>query len=142
MPNQIRRAMALGVALTATLTVTLMVALTMALATAAAGEDGERVRRWHWQEPSPTPVSIADPGPYPVYAGLYGIEGWAKIGFQIGPKGEVWGFLILASSPAGVFEANCLDLVKTLRYRPQFRSDKSYPMSRSWSYTCKYQLAR
>lgn len=125
----------------ATIALAILAAAGLAASAAGAAEQ-ERIRRWHWRDPSPKPITPVDPAPYPLYAQLFGIEGWTKVGFQIDSNGEVWGFLIHASAPAGVFEAACLDVVKTLRYEPQYRSDKTYPVSRSWTYTCNYKFAR
>lgn len=91
-----------------------------------------------WADAAPKPSFKGDPGGYPIYAQMFNLEGSATIGFAIDKHGRMKHFLVLASAPSGVFEAACLDYVRTFVYAPQMKSGS--PSVRKWSYTCRYKL--
>ena len=123
------------------------VATALAACTAMAGAaepPSNDVETWRdkgseWDEPAPKPGYKGDPGRYPIYAQIFGLEGSATVGFVIDKHGRMKHILVLASAPAGVFEAACLDYVRTFRYGAQLKS--GIPTVRKWSYTCRYKLA-
>ena len=93
-----------------------------------------------WAEPSPKTVSRGPVGAYPVFAELMGLTGSTTVIFWINPKGDVTRPLIHSSEPAGIFEASCLDYIRTFKYAPQVRADSTTPRTRRWSYKCNFKL--
>jgi outer membrane biosynthesis protein TonB len=91
-----------------------------------------------WNEPEPKPTERGNPGAYPLYAQLFGLEGFTTIGFVIERDGSQSGHTLLRSQPAGIFEASCLDYLATFKYAPQ--SQGTRVKERRWSYTCRYKL--
>ncbi len=93
-----------------------------------------------WADPLPKPISHADMGGYPVFAELLEISGSATIIFLIDAEGNVQRPLIQSSQPAGIFESACLDFVRSFKYAPQTRAGSYGPVTRRWSYTCRFAL--
>ena len=117
------------------------------LATTAAEAAGKRIppgefpeRGPEWSDPAPQPVTRAEPGGYPVYAQIMGIEGSATVGFTIDGTGKIRLPVLLASAPQGVFDYACLTFVGSFVYAPQRRSDMGGVHDRRWSFTCRYKF--
>ena len=56
---------------------------------------------------------------YPVDASRNGIEGWVKLGFDIGTLGEVINVRILDANPKHIFNKAAKQAVKKWKYRPK-----------------------
>lgn len=93
-----------------------------------------------WAEPSPKPVRRDPVGSYPFLAQQLGLTGSTTIIFWIDEKGRVTRPLVASSNPAGFFEANCLDYVRSFTYGPQHKIGVDDVQTRRWSYTCTYKL--
>lgn len=62
---------------------------------------------------------IHEVGPaYPEQAKAAGVQGWVKVGYDIGADGAVENLVLLASQPPGVFDHAALKAVAQWRYRP------------------------
>ncbi len=93
-----------------------------------------------WVEPAPAIVSRGQIGDYPLFASMLQLEGYVTVIFWIDTKGAVKRPLLSEAQPAGLFEASCLDYVRTFKFKPQLRKEDEDPTTRRWSYTCRYVL--
>jgi len=108
----------------------------------AVPEESENNPQFHYKAPTLTmktqirglginAVSDRDARPivrvnpkYPIDASRDGIEGWVKVGFDIGTLGEVINVRILDSEPKRIFNKSAKQAVKKWKYRPKMIEGK------------------
>jgi len=66
---------------------------------------------------------------YPEAALRKNTEGWVEIAYVVGTDGKVTNVKVLASNPAGVFEAAASKAISRVRYQPAMQGEKAIAVS-------------